>query len=251
MKKIILSFTFAVGLISLSFAQDLHFGFQTGPSWSWMSSDNSKINRTGSSLGFKLGLVAENRFSEAYSITSGIGFHFNSGGSLRFGLPSQLWKNSWGEFDVSPKVSDTFPAEAKLRYSLTFLEIPLGLKMRTPEQGNHLRYFAEPMISLGFRTKAKGAISSATPAVQPQEQINITKDVNGLNLSWGAGAGAEFIVQNNTAIVVGLYFQSGFTDMTGNSGNTLFDSSTGSLVVKPDKSKGTISSLTLRVGVMF
>ena len=250
MKKIILSLTLVVGLVSLSIAQDLHFGIQASPSWSWMGTDNTKINGTGSALGLKLGLIVENRFSEAYSISSGIGFHFNSGGSLRFGLPSQLWKNSWGEFDVSPKSSDTFAVNTKLRYSLTFVEIPIGLKMRTPEQGNHIRYFAEPLICFGFRTKASGDISSAE-TVSAQEQINIKSDVNGLNLSWGAGVGGEYVIQNNTAIVFGLYFQSGFTDMTKDSGGTLFDKSSGSVVNKSEKSKGTIKSLTIRAGIMF
>ena len=250
MKKIILSMTFVVGLVSLSVAQDLHFGIQASPSWSWMGTDNTKITGSGSALGLKLGLVVENRFSEAYSVSSGIGFHFNSGGSLRFGLPGQLWKNSWSEFDISPKVTDTFAVDTKLRYSLTFVEIPIGLKMRTPEQGNHIRYFAEPLISFGFRSKASGSISSAG-TVAAQEKINIKGDVNGLNMSWGAGVGGEYIIQNNTAIVFGLYFQSGFTDMTGNSGGTLFDKSSGTTVVKDDKSKGTVKSLTIRAGVMF
>lgn len=242
--------TFVVGLVSLSVAQDLHFGIQASPSWSWMGTDNTKITGSGSALGLKLGLVVENRFSEAYSVSSGIGFHFNSGGSLRFGLPGQLWKNSWSEFDISPKSSDTFAVDTKLRYSLTFVEIPIGLKMRTPEQGNHIRYFAEPLISFGFRTKASGDISSAG-TVSAQEKINIKGDVNGLNMSWGAGIGGEYIIQNNTAIVFGLYFQSGFTDMTGNSGSTLFDSSSGTTVNKSEKSKGTVKSLTIRAGVMF
>jgi hypothetical protein len=250
MKKIILSLTLAVCSLSLSFAQDLHFGVQASPSWSWMGTDNSKINKSGTALGLKLGLIIENRFSEAYSITSGIGFHFNTGGSLRFGLPGQLWKNSWDQFDVTPKVTDTFGIDTKLRYSLSFLEIPIGLKMRTPEQGNHLRYFAEPMLTLGFKTGAKGAISEAGP-VTAQEKINISADVNNIGLSWGFGLGSEYIVQNNTAIVLGLYFQNGFTDITGNSGSTLFDKSTGSVVAKAEKSKGTIKSLTLRLGVMF
>lgn len=250
MKKIILSLTFAVGFMTLSLAQDLHFGFQASPSWSWMGADNTKITSSGTAWGLKLGLIVENRFSEAYSITSGIGFHFNSGGSMRFGLPSQLWKQSWDQFDVTPKVTDTFGIDTKLRYSLTFLEIPLGLKMRTPEQGNHLRYFAEPLIAFGIKTGAKGDISEAT-SIQPQEKINISADVNNLMLSWGVGVGGEYIVQNNTAIVLGLYFQNGFTDVTGNSGSTLFDRSTSPVTIKPDKSKGTIKSLTIRCGVMF
>lgn len=250
MKKIILSMTFVVGLVSLSVAQDLHFGLQASPSWSWMGTDDNKVTGSGSALGLKLGLVVENRFSEAYSVSSGIGFHFNSGGSLRFGLPGQLWKNSWSEFDISPKVTDTFAVDTKLRYRLTFVEIPIGLKMRTPEQGNHIRYFAEPLICFGFRTKAFGDISSAG-TIPAQEKINVKGDVNGLNMSWGAGIGGEYIIQNNTAVVFGLYFQSGFTDMTGNSGSTLFDTSSGTAIPKAEKSKGTVKSLTIRAGVMF
>ncbi len=250
MKKIIVSLTFVIGLLSNAIAQDLHFGLQASPSWSWMGTDNSKINGSGSALGLKLSLIAENRISEAYAISTGIGFHFNTGGALRFGLPGQLWKNSWDQFDIAPKVSDTFPTESRLRYSLSFLEIPVGLKMRTPEQGNHLRYFAEPLIALGFKTGAKGSISDAVP-ITAQEKINIAADVNNIMLSWGFGAGAEYVVQNNTALVFGLYFQNGFTDVTGNSGSTLFDKSTGTVVPKVDKSKGTIKSLTFRFGVMF
>jgi Outer membrane protein beta-barrel domain len=250
MKKIILSLTFAVTFMSLSIAQDLHFGFQASPSWSWMGTDYTKINGSGSNLGLKLSLIAENRISEAYSISTGIGFHFNTGGSLRFGLPGQLWKNSWSQFDIAPKVTDTFATDSKLRYSLSLLEIPVGLKMRTPEQGNHFRYFAEPLVALGFRTNAKGAISDAVP-ITAQEKINIKSDVNPVMLSWGLGIGGEYIIQNNTALVIGLYFQNGFTDITNDKGNTLFDKSTGAVVVKADQSKATVKSLTVRCGIMF
>ena len=250
MKKMFLSLTFVVGFVALSVAQDLHFGIQASPSWSWMGTDNTKITGGGSALGLKLGLVVENRISESASISTGIGFHFNTGGSLRFGLPGQLWKNSWDNFDTKPKVSDTFGIDTKLKYSLTMVEIPVGLKLRTPEQGNHLRYYAEPMLALGFKSGAKGAISEAGTIVA-QEKINIGPDVNNVMLSWGFGIGAEHIIQNNTAIVFGVYYQNGFTDMTGDSGSTLFDKSSGTLVAKAEKSKATIRSLTFRLGVMF
>ena len=106
------------------------------------------------------------------------------------------------------------------------------------------------MITFGIKTAAKGAVSEAGP-VAAQEKINISGDVNNIGLSWGFGLGGEYIVQNNTAVVLGLYFQNGFTDVTGNSGSTLFDKSTGAVVAKPEKSKGTIKSLTIRCGVMF
>jgi Outer membrane protein beta-barrel domain len=245
-----LSLVFATVFTTMTFAQDLRFGLQLSPSWSWITTDNSKINGAGTALGLKLGLVIENRFSEAYSISSGIGFHFNTGGSLRFGLPGQLWKNSWSNFDAIPKAPlDTFAKDAKLRYSITFVEVPIGLKFRTPEAGNHIRWFAEPMLSFGFRSSAKGEISAANP-IPEQEKIKISKEVAGIMLSWGIGGGGEYIIQNNTALVVGLYYQHGFTDVTSDDSSVMFDA-TASGGRRVDNSKGNIRSLTVRLGIMF
>jgi Outer membrane protein beta-barrel domain len=245
-----LTIIFLVCFSAAMTAQDLHFGFQLSPSSSWLSTDNTRINGTGSALGLKLGLVVENRFSEAYSISSGLGFHFNAGGALRFSLPGQLWRDSWGNFDNAPKAPrDTFAKDAKLRYSINFFEIPIGLKMRTPETGNHIRWFAEPQLLIGFRTGAKGSITAADP-IPEQEKIPIKKEVAGAMLSWGIGAGGEYIISNNTALVVGLYYQNGFTDITTDKSSVLFDPSVSS-GIREDNSKGIIKGLTLRLGVMF
>ncbi len=245
-----LTLVFLVAFMAATTAQDLHFGFQLSPSFTWLGTDNTRINGTGSALGLKLGLVVENRFSEAYSISSGIGFHFNAGGAVRFALPGKLWRNSWGDFDSPPKApQDTFAKDAKLRYSINFLEIPIGLKMRTPETGNHIRWFAEPQLVLGIRTGAKGSITAAEP-IPEQEKIPIKEEVAGVMLSWGIGAGGEYIISNNTAIVVGLYYQNGFTDITKDGSSVMFDS-TLSGGIREDNSRGIIKGLTLRLGVMF
>ena len=231
-------------------AQDLHFGFQISPTSTWLSTDNTRINGTGSALGLKLGLIVENRFSEAYSISSGLGFHFNTGGALRFALPGKLWRDSWDNFDYAPKAPrDTFAKDAKLRYSVSFFEIPIGLKMRTAETGNHIRWFAEPQLLIGFRTNAKGAISAAEPIAE-QEKISIKKEVAAVMLSWGIGIGGEYIIANNTAIVAGLYYQNGFTDITKDKSSVMFDPDV-SGGIREDNSKGVIKGLTLRLGVMF
>ena len=247
-----LTLAFLVAFMAATTAQDLHFGFQLSPSFTWLGTDNTRINGTGSALGMKLGLVVENRFSEAYSISSGIGFHFNAGGAVLFTLPGKLWQNSWGDFDTPPKAPlDSFPKDSRLRYSINFLEIPIGLKMRTPETGNHIRWFAEPQIILGIRTGAKGSITSPDQTkIVDQEKIPIKSEVAGIMLSWGIGAGGEYIISNNTAIVVGLYFQNGFTDVTKDKSSVLFDPDV-SGGQREDNSKGVIKSLTLRLGVMF
>ena len=121
--------------------------------------------------------------------------------------------------------------------------------LRTAETGNHIRWFAEPQIILGIRTGAKGAISGAEP-IPEQEKIPITGEVAGAMLSWGIGAGGEYIISNNTAIVVGLYYQNGFTDVTKDGSSIMFDS-TLSGGIREDNSRGIIKGLTIRLGVMF
>jgi len=253
MKKFLSALCFMVSFASFIKAQDLHFGFQASPTWSWMRTDNSKINGVGSVLGLKLGLIAESRFSEAYSISSGIGFHFNTGGKLRLDAPSRYWSELYAdEFDVRPPVnrpdSAVFGKDALFKYNLTYVEIPVGLKMRTPESGNHVRWLAEPQLTLGFRSNARGAVESAGSL--NQERISIKEVVSGFNLSWGIGGGGEYIISNNTAIVVGLYFQSGFANVTSNSGDIIFDAD-GKSNPRAEKSKGVIRGLSLRMGVMF
>lgn len=250
MKKTILSMAFIAVLASVAIAQDIHFGIQASPSFSWLSTSSSKISGSGSATGLKLGLIVENRFSQAYSFSTGIGFHFNAGGRLLLDVPSKYWSDSYDEFDVKPTVkadSALFPKETKFRYSTTYVEIPFGLKLRTPENGSHTRYFAEPGVTLGFKSGSKGAIIGSNGL--DQESINIGKEVNFMNLSWGIGGGLEYIIANNTAIVGGLYYQRGFTDVTSDNG-TLYDSD-GKSNPRKENSKGVLSSLTLRVGVMF
>jgi Outer membrane protein beta-barrel domain len=250
MKKILLALTFIVAITSFATAQDLHFGVQMSPSFSWMRTDNSKINRSGTATGLKLSLIAENRFSQSYAVSTGIGFHFNSGGRLIASAPSRYWTKSWNNFDVKPTAkadSAAFSKDTRFRYGLTFVEIPLGLKMRTPETGTHIRYFVEPNLVLGVLSNAKGAIVGSNNL--DQDKINIKPDVATFMISWGAGVGGEFTVSNNTALVGGLYFQHGFTDVTGDNAVT-FDAD-GKSNPRTDNSKGVINSLTIRLGVMF
>jgi hypothetical protein len=230
-------------------AQDLHFGLQTSPSWSWMSTDNGKINGSGALLGFKLAIIAENRFSEAYSLSSGIGFHFNSGGRLQFDVPSKTWVNSYDNFERRPADSLVFGKETKFKYNVSFVEIPIGLKMRTPETGNHLRWFIEPNMVLGFRSNAKGGISGAGAGALEQDDIKISKELRPINLAWGIGGGGEYIIFNNTALVLGVYYQQGFTDMTNDEGNTIYDIDGKN--PRNESSRGRMHNLTLRIGVMF
>lgn len=241
MKKMFALIAFSLLLGSSAYSQDIRFGFQLSPSFSWMSTNTNKINRSGTNVGLKLGMLGEYYFRENYAFVSGIGFAFNHGGTLLH----EFGGNYWTKSDLGANLQE-LPANVKLKYGIQYVEIPAALKMRTREFG-YLRYFLEPGITIGFKTQANGSIKG-TSIGNDAEKINIRKEVNGINLSWGIGGGAEYSLSENTSLVGGLGFQIGFTDVTDDNG-TVFD--TNQKIDRQEKSKGTASAIILKIGVMF
>jgi len=246
MRKIVMLLAFLfLSFIGLEAQNDFRFGFQLSPSFSWMSTDNNKINSNGTNLGLKLGVLGEYYFRENYAFMGGLGFSFNHGGTLKHDIGGNFWPDSnlsnpdlnTGDIPLSNGVN--------LKYGIQYVEIPFGLKMRTQEFG-YLRYFAEiPVFTLGIRSQARGDISANGD--NNAEKENIKDDVSLLNLSWGLGGGVEFGVNESTSIIAGLFFQNGFIDVTNNDATQYFGSDE-----KPrEGSKGTIKAITLRIGVMF
>jgi opacity protein-like surface antigen len=222
-------------------AQDFKVGIQLSPSWSWMSTDETYINSNGSLLGLKLGAVGEYYFRENYAITAGLGFAFNSGGKLLYDYGGRLWINT----ELDPGL-ETLPPQTNFKYSVQYVEVPIGLKMKTREFG-YTRYFAEiPIITLGFKSQARGTIQAT--GIEETEKLNIKKEVNSLALSWGVGGGVEYSISQNTALIGGIYYQQTFTDVTDDAG-TVFNTRRGT--EEENDSKGVIKFITLRLGVMF
>lgn len=241
MKKIVAIAAILSLTSSLVTAQDdIRFGFQLSPSFSWMTANTNRINPSGTNMGLKLGMIGEYYFRDNYAFTTGIGFFFNSGGTLLHEYGGSYWTRS----DLGPSL-DTLPDNVKLKYGVQYLEIPVGLKMRTREFG-YLRYFLEPSLFIGLKTQARGNIKGAGVGNE-EEKINIRNEVNNLNLSWGVGAGLEYTLSENTSLVGGLGFQIGFADVTDDNG-TVFDPVRGD---RRENSKGSINAITLRLGVIF
>ena len=169
MKKIVFAFSIlSLYCFSLNAQEgEIRFGLQASPSFTWMDTDNSNVNRSGTNLGLMLAMLSEYYFRENYAITSGIGFHFNAGGEMLFEEAGAYWPNS----DLNPGL-DSLAAGAKLRYNLQYVEIPVGLKMRTREFG-YIRYFLQPSIVMGFRSQARGNIESSQHATFSCKSLQI------------------------------------------------------------------------------
>ena len=108
MKKIV-AFTafFAFFIFQIKGQGDLRFGFQASPVFSWLTSDDNRVNTNGlNAPGLKLGVVGEYYFRENYAIFGGAGFAFNHGGTLLHDNGGELWNRSQTTFTEVPELSD-------------------------------------------------------------------------------------------------------------------------------------------------
>ncbi len=245
MKKIV--FLFSILLLTgmdLSAQSEYRFGFQLSPNFTWIGNNERNINGNGSNLGLKVGVIGEKFLSaqDNYLLTFGIGFAFNQGGTLKHDIGGDFWVNSLDETD--PLRIGGFPDGVNLKYGIQYIEIPIGLKMRTQEFG-YLRYYVEPAFTLGIKSQARGSVDGVNNF--SAEDIDIKEDVAFLNLSLGIGAGVEYSIGENLSLIGGLAFQSGFTDISSNDGS---QKEAGQEPTAED-SKAKINSLTIRIGVMF
>ena len=233
MKKIVSIAAFFAACYFTAAAQDanLRMGFQLSPTFSLLTTDENVINTDGTNLGLKMGARSEIYFRENYAFLVGLGFAFNSGGSLRYDISGDTWQRS----ELPAGVLSPFPAGTNLKYSIQYVEIPFGIKLKTKEYG-YIRYFVEaPVITLGFRSQARGSIQYTG---LKEENIDIKREVSSMALSWGMGGGIEYSVSGNTALIAGLGFQRLFTDVSKD--------------YSPDVDYLTnMTSIILHMGVMF
>lgn len=223
-------------------AGGFRFGAHVSPTWSWLRTDDKKVEGVSSNWGVKIAALGEYYFAPNYAITTGIGFGLNQGGTLQNGYPKGVY---WPNSDLSSPAYDTVALDAKLHYRINYVEIPLGLRFRggSNEDSRVKYYFEAPVFTLGFVSKAVGDIRGAQNATE--DEI-IREDVNGLSLAWGAGAGIEYELATNTTLVVGLSYQKQFTDLTSDKGAVLKNSAW-----EKEDSKASIGMIALRVGVFF
>ena len=229
MKKVFFTLVFAFGLLTMQAQSDLRIGFQASPTISWLTTSEADINNNGSNFpGLKLGIIGESYFRENYAWTFGLGFAFNQGGTLIFDDGGRYWPES--ELDGI----DTLGNLANLKYSLQYLEIPIGLKLRTTQSG-YFNFAIEPQAALGFRLKAQG--EAGAQGIETIEKIDIKEEVNPLYLSLGIGLTADYEVSANTILNFGIIYQNVLNDITKD--------------VAADNSKGKMHVLTFRVGVIL
>ncbi|MGB4849086.1 MAG: porin family protein, partial [Saprospiraceae bacterium] len=226
----------------------LRIGFQTSPFVSWIGNNDNLIVKNGSNIGIKLGSTVDIYFKDNYSFTTGINLAFHAGGEFQYEIGGNYLPNS----DLSePFLGDKpMPDGTKIRYSLQYVEIPLGLKIRSKEIG-YVRYFVEaPVFNFAFLTRGRANIETN---IKKYDQENIYKDLNVVNLFWGFGVGIEYSISENNALVGGLYYQNGLLDFTKDDGHRAIPNPEVNppFLIQQDDSRAVVNNLVLRLGIIF
>jgi hypothetical protein len=183
---IILVFLLLTGYAAAQSTGDTRFTFVLSPQISWMKSDMDKVDNGGSKMGYNFGLLVDYFFGDNYAITSGLTIN-TTGGKLEY--------LSSGNNTVEPRQ----------RYNLRYIEIPVGLKLRS-EDLKRMNIYGRFGLSPQLNIMAKD-----------NDDNGISDEVKLLDLGYHIGGGIEYSVGGKNALVFGLLFNNGFMDITSSS----------------------------------
>jgi hypothetical protein len=236
MKKLFL-FTICFSMLfGKSFAQDkadegkFRFGLKMSPSIAWMRPDDKKkLLSDGAGLKFAYGLVTEFRLTSVASFCTGIEVNY-TGGRLNFANQADSVFYDPSEYTVpATGTTDRFFISQR-KYKITYVDLPILLKMRTPEVGG-FTYFGMFGINLSIRGKVKandtGTLvsykDSTVKVINDYEipDLIVTKDMNFFRAGLNVGAGAEYRIAGTTSMFASLNFQNGFTNVLKKESETM------------------------------
>ncbi|MFO7932863.1 MAG: porin family protein [Bacteroidales bacterium] len=201
-----------------AYGQRIKFSVHADPQFAWFSSDEDNVSPAGSILHMQAGLIADLFFSDHYAFTTGVGVN-NMGGKLAYADSTLFVSGSDSLYAVPGQV---------LKHRMQYIDIPLGLKLKTEELGYTTFFF-----QLGFNPMFNiNAFSTSDDETFDKE--NNRGNTNLFNLGYHLGAGVQYRLGGSTALVGGVRWSSGLTDVTGN-----------------DEAKITLNAISINLGVQF
>jgi hypothetical protein len=236
MKNLLFVFSFAMIINQSVFGEEtalknFRFGIKATPNFCWMAPDDVKqFNRQGISLKFNYGLITEFKLTKTAALSTGFDFN-NFGGKIDFLNKTTRYATD----DKSLPDTTAFYYITSRTYKIKTYEIPLTLKLRTPEIGS-LTYFGVFGVNIGIRGKVKsddfgkyqfefktksGNDTSIVGSSESRPDNIITKDMNLVRLSLNVGLGTEYNLAGSTSLVISINYYNSFLNALKNTSENL------------------------------
>jgi hypothetical protein len=197
-----LGFILSTLIINAQELRPFRFGLKASPNIGWIKPDTRGLNSDGSTLGFNYGLMAEFTMANSYNYGLGTGLEISSySGKLQF--PDV----------VAPLDTALVNTTNSSRYNYRYVDIPLTIRMKTNEIGYNT-YFANFGFSTGFRVKGRQNISySLASGNLNEDNIDILSELAPFRIGLILGGGVEYNFHGKTALVAGITFNNGFSNI--------------------------------------
>lgn len=234
--------------------KNFRFGGDLVTSLSWYKPDNLKKFASGGvtpHLGG--GLTAEFRLASNFAFNFGLQI-VSDGGKVTFTDTASYYFSNDGFITISDTNGLMGKYEAyklnERKYKATYFNIPFGIKMRTKEIGM-MRYFLQIGFNTGIRKKVKvndELTSLKTKQSTSQTDLDNTKDMAILKFSANFYAGAEYYISGSTALVFGLGYDYGLSNIVQKKSEYLLRNGN---PPPPLEQKFNANAVQLHIGVLF
>ncbi|MCK4879450.1 MAG: PorT family protein [Bacteroidales bacterium] len=218
MKRILAISIILGAMISIHAQTPLRFSVHVDPQFAWFNSDDETVKPDGSIFHMQAGLQMDYFFAENYAFALGVGIN-NMGGNL-------LYADST-EFSSKGETLLVEPGQS-VKLNLQYIDIPIGLKLKTEELG-----YATFFLQLGFNPMIN-LNAKATSEDASIDKEDIRESVNLFCLGYHAGLGIEYKLGGSTAVIGGIRWTSGLTDVTDN-----------------DRANVKLNAISIHMGILF
>lgn len=219
--------------------------FHIAPLFSRLNSSSDYIDANGINLGLKLGATVNFKMADWMGVVGGFDFTLWSGGQLLYRQGGNFLPNSHlsnPDFNTGDK---PLPDNTNIRYTLNYIEVPVGLQFEFPVNPDVGIFARIPVITLGVRNKARGQIEAGSVLLEKEK---IGNDVAFFNFMWGMALGVDFKRWNRDMSLM-MFLNSGLTDVTRNKGKQVITSEGGSQQVIKEDSKAALNQFGIQVAI--
>ena len=192
----------AMSLTASAQYKGFSFGFKLGPTFDWTDSKTGAAINQGTKTGFDLGVVAEYYFAENYAIVTGVNVDFVKG---------HYSFDDMRNISAIDSITDYQLGTIDRQFKTTIYEIPLMLKMVTPELGGlPLRAYAQVGGAFGYTQRVKVMDTFTLGEINDKDYRATDGEYNPFHASLRIGAGAEYTLLETTRVFAGIYFSHDF-----------------------------------------
>ncbi len=215
MKKILLTIAILTALTINVSAQykPFQFGLKVEPGIGWAKLNSEHLFDNKTKINFNWGFVGNIYFVENYGLSTGFNIKF---------------MNNEYSFTTASDISNTINGTITRTIQNQYLEIPLGLTMRTEKIGD-VRIMGNVSYGLGFLLNINEKNYNTN-----QEEVIMVTEYNKMRHALIVKLGLEYYIHKSSCITTSLAFNNNFTN-----------------IYKDNQQNVLLNNLCLEIGFMF